>query len=184
MKLRQTLEQMCVPMLVGSTCLAMSIVTSCQMSTQATATSMSANMPPAFAMRVAGDHSLFDLPPEDTRTTSSEDLFRLVDVLDQAYAQLDFAPPYPRIRIVDTDHSRLKERAVGVAAVTDTGESRIYLNRQYLRSRADLLPLVLHELAHLKAWRVHGFEIETHGPEFMQICRAVTARRNCTAKEG
>ena len=184
MKLKQTLEQLCVPILVGGTCLTLSIIPSFHLSSQARATSQSANMPPVFAMRVVRDRSVFDLPNEATSQTSREDLLRLVDVLDDAYERLDYAPPFPRIRIVDAHHSRLHGRAVGVATITDTGESRIYLNRQYLKTRADLLPLVLHKLAHLKAWRMHGFAIETHGPEFMQICRSVTARRNCTAKEG
>lgn len=184
MKFKQTLEQLCVPILVGGTCLVLTIIPTCHFASRASGTSVSANMPPAFAMRVVRDRSVFDLPNEATRQTSRKDLLRLVDVLDDAYERLDYAPPFPRIRIVDARHSRLSGRAVGVATITETGESRIYLNRQYLASRADLLPLVLHELAHLKAWRMHGLAIEAHGPEFMQICRSVTARRNCTAKEG
>ncbi len=183
MKFRHTLQQFCVPLLIGGTVLSLIVISACHSISSGTAVSVGANAPPVFAMRIVGDRSMFDLPTTATETPRA-DLLRLVDVLDEAYDRLNFEAPFPRIRVVDPHHPRLHGRAVGVAAVTVTGESRIYLNRQYLSTRAHLLPLVLHELAHLKAWRRHGLEIETHGPEFMQICRAVTARRNCTAKEG
>ena len=139
------------------------------------------------ATRLAGIQSDFELPPIATAQTERADLFRLVDALDDAYARLDFASPFPSIRIVDADHplvrgTVLHGRRMALAALNQHGDPVIYFNRQDLQAIDDLPSLVLHELSHLKAWRVHGQGIAAHGPEFMAICRKVIRRSACGAK--
>ena len=136
------------------------------------------------AMRIAGDRSVFELPHEAVRKTPRANLLKLVDALDEAYAALDYQPPFPNVRIVNPSHPRLRGHALGVAAMTADGEARLYFSRTDLVSRRDLKPLILHELAHLKAWRMHGFDIAAYGPEFTKICRSVSRPENCTAQEG
>lgn len=139
------------------------------------------------ATRLAGKQSAFELPPIATAQTERADLFRLVDALDGAYARLDFAPPFPSIRIVDADHPMvrggvLRGRRMALAALNANGEPILYFNRQDLQATKDLSSLVLHELSHLKAWRVHGRGIAAHGPEFMAICLNVIRRSACAAR--
>lgn len=66
-----------------------------------------------------------------------------------------------------------------MAARNDQGEELIYFNRDNLIDNEALLPVVLHELSHLQAWRKHGLEIKPHGKEFMAICRSVIEKDQC-----
>ncbi|MHA7900811.1 MAG: SprT-like domain-containing protein [Henriciella sp.] len=140
------------------------------------------------ATRLTGDRSDFELPPLETAQTDRADLFRLVDALDEAYARLDFAPPFPNVRIVDANNPLFRRsfsrgRTMALAAMNDEGEPFIYFNQKDLQTTEDLLSLVLHELSHLKAWRVYGRDIPAHGREFMAICRKVIRRSDCAARE-
>lgn len=183
MKLKRNLEQICVLLMVSLSVLGLLVLASCQSTGRVHGADRLTDPSDLNATRIAGDRSVFELPAAATTQTSREDLFRLVDALDEAYERLDFAAPFPRIRIVDWHDPVLKGQAIGVAAIAAGDEERIYLNRQYLSTHAELMPLILHELAHLKAWRVHGHAIAPHGREFMAICHSVTAVRNCTARE-
>jgi len=135
------------------------------------------------ATRIVGTHSAFDLVNKKTSRTPRADLFRLVNALDKAYGVLDFAPPYPAIRIAGPGHSALRGSALARAQLNEDGDAVIYFNRHELIRRPNVEALVLHELAHLKAWRIHGTDIATHGSEFLKICYEVTTRDNCAAKE-
>lgn len=136
---------------------------------------------PVTATQYVGAASTFNLPDPIASTTPRTDLFRLVDALDKAYALMDFSTPYPGIRIVDADHPMLEDGAVGSATINDKGQEHLYFSRDYLAMGAPLAPLVIHELAHLQAWRIHGVNIAPHGREFKKICRAATARSHCVA---
>lgn len=176
----KSLVSVCVPILVGGTVLSLLILPGCQ---------SEVNHPPgvlvasdaATAPRVSGDMSAFEFSNTQTGPTPREDLFRLVDALDEAYQKLGFQPPYPNVRIVSPKHSLLSRWTVALAARNASGQEFIYVNRHYLIEGEALLPLMLHELAHLQAWRRHGMEIKPHGREFMAICKSVTEKANCTA---
>ena len=114
--------------------------------------------------------------------TSRLALLRLSNALDAAYAVYDLAPPLPAIRIVSKRHPIMDNITMAKAAVTAGGDELIYFNRAHLSNPRAIEPLVMHEVAHLKAWREHGFTIQPHGPEFKAICRAASARRNCNAR--
>lgn len=136
-----------------------------------------------LAERYIGARTAFELPPLDHKRTSSRALVRLSRALDKAYTLLDIEAPYPSIKIVSDSHQMMKGPRFGVAAVTASGEELIFLNRKYLEQRGSFESLIIHEVAHLKAWREHGHAISPHGREFKQICRAVTDRSNCTRTE-
>ena len=72
---------------------------------------------------------------------------------------------------------------IGLAMVTETGEERIYINRDYLERRRDIDALILHEIAHLQTWRVHGRNVAQHGRAYQSICRSVLPRRGCERVE-
>ena len=109
-------------------------------------------------------------------------LLRLSRALDAAYAAYDLAPPLPAIRIVSKRHPLMNKITMAKAAVTAGGEELIYFNRAHLSDSRTIQTLVMHEVAHLKAWREHGYGIQPHGPEFKAICLAASARRNCDAR--
>jgi len=136
-----------------------------------------------LAERFIGVKSTFELPAPNAKLTSSRAFVRLTRALDNAYSLLELGSPYPNIKIVSDSHHMMKGARVGVAAVTAEGEELIFFNRKYLESRRSIDSLVIHEVAHLKAWREHGHDISPHGREFKRICRAVTYRRNCTKME-
>jgi len=135
------------------------------------------------ATRISGINSAFDLVQKKSSRTPRADLFRLVNALDKAYGLLNFSPPYPAIRIAGAGHSALGGSTIARAELSDEGDSYIYFDRRNLMGRSDLQAVVLHELAHLKAWRIHGTEIAAHGREFREICHQVTTSEKCTAKE-
>lgn len=110
-------------------------------------------------------------------------LLRLSRALDAAYAAYDLAPPMPAIRIVSKRHPIMDNITMAKAAVTARGDELIYFNRAHLNDSRAIEPLVMHEVAHLKAWREHGYDIQPHGPEFKAICRSASARRNCNARK-
>ena len=138
---------------------------------------------PISATRIAGTNSAFDLVNTKIARTPRADLFRLVNALDTAYGLLDFAPPYPAIRIAGPGHSALDGSTIARAELSEAGDAYIYFDRRKLISRLDLHAVVLHELAHLKAWRMYGPHIAPHGREFQEICKQVTTREKCAAKE-
>ena len=138
---------------------------------------------PVSATRIAGTNSTFDLVQKKTTRTPRADLFRLVNALDKAYGLLDFAPPYPTIRIAGPGHSALGGSMIARAELSEAGYAYIYFDRRKLMRRSDLQAVVLHELAHLKAWRIYGTDIASHGREFREICNQVTTREKCAAKE-
>ena len=170
------------PLRASLTLLSLLVLSSCQSEVVLTDT-LATDAPAASATRMTGDISVFEIPDAKVSETPSEDLFRLVDALDDAYARLDFQPPFPAIRIIDAKSTKLYRRTLAWAARNEAGEEFIYFNRSHLVGREKLLPLVLHELAHLKAWREHGLAIELHGDEFQTICQSVTRRKHCTATE-
>ena len=128
---------------------------------------------------ISGVRGLYQVPAEVDAETSREALFRLASALDAGYTALNFAPPYPSIRIIDPRHALMSNTRIGLAIVTETGEERIYINRDYIERRSDIDALILHEIAHLQAWRVHGRNIAPHGRAYQKICRSVLPRRGC-----
>ena len=181
MKRFKHIYTICVPLMVSLTMLSVLALSACQSETVTAAAA--ALKQDATATRIKGDMSVFEIPDADVAETPREDLFRLLDALDEAYARLEFQPPFPTIRIVDAKSTKLYRRTLAWAARSNTGEEFLYFNRSHLIGREKLLPLVLHELAHLKAWRQHGLGIEMHGAEFQSICQSVTWRKHCTAME-
>ncbi len=115
--------------------------------------------------------------------TKSVALFKVVRELDRAYQRFELSPPHPKIRIVDADHDVLEGGAIAVAAVSDRGEERIYFNRRYLNAGYSIASTIRHEVAHIAAWRQHGLEIASHGPEFQSVCWAAPSRADCTAQQ-
>jgi hypothetical protein len=163
------------------TFLSMSLLTGCHFLGPKKRSTEDAAPIPVSATWHHGAASTFKLPTTAEPKTSREDLFRLVDALDKAYEMMDFAAPHPAIRIVDARHDILDDGGIGAATIDEDGKEYIYVNRDYLASGAPLAPLVIHELSHLKAWRVHGLQIAYHGKEYKEICHAFTARSHCKA---
>lgn len=128
---------------------------------------------------IAGVHGYYQVPAEADAETSRDALFRLARALDAGYVALNFAPPYPAIRIIDPRHALMSNTRIGLAVVTEAGEERIYINRDYLERRSDIDALILHEIAHLQAWRINGRNIAPHGRAYQKICRSVLPRREC-----
>jgi len=122
----------------------------------------------------------FQLP--DNAQTSRKDLFRLVNALERAYVALDFQKPYPLIRIVNRRHKALEKGAIAAAIIDDLGKEYLYFQRKQLRIGAPIDGLVIHELSHLKAWRLHGTGISVHGHEFNSICRKAATSSDCEAE--
>lgn len=168
----------CVPILVGGTVLSLLILPGCQNPVIDEATSPQPSQT-ISKMRVVGDTSAFNISSDKDGPTPREDMFRLLDALDEAYERLGFQPPYPKVRIVSRKHPLLRRWSAAMAARNDQGEELVYFNRDDLIDNEALLPLVLHELSHLQAWRQHGMDIKTHGKEFMAICRAVIEKDQC-----
>jgi SprT-like family len=123
------------------------------------------------------------MPIEEDNPTKPRALHRLANALDRAYKAYDLVPPLPSIKIVSPRHDLMRHSRVGMAAVTASGKELIYFNRAHLETRKSIEPLVMHEVAHLKAWRIHGHAIKSHGKEYKAVCRAVTDRKNCTRLE-
>ena len=92
---------------------------------------------------------------------------------------LEFEPPYPSLIITDRRHPYLPRRAVAAAVIDEDGDEHLAFSYARIRSPKPLLPLVLHEMSHLKAWRVHGHDMLTHGFKFNEICRKVASRTDC-----
>lgn len=130
----------------------------------------------------AGSDTAVELLIRQRKQTSRADVFRLVEALDEGYELLDLARPYPTIRLANPSHRLLQYSSGALAAKNAGGQEFIYFDRNRLSNKQSLRPLVLHELAHLKAWRLHGIEIAEHGPEFRKVCHSATTRRNCAAK--
>jgi len=59
------------------------------------------------------------------------------------------------------------------------GREWIYFQARYVASGKPLMPLVMHEIAHLKTWRRFGHGIASHGAEFNAVCSAATDIRDC-----
>ena len=68
MKFRHALQQFCVPLLIGGTVLSLIVISTCQSISSGSAVSIGANAPPIFAMRIAGDRSVSDLPATTPET--------------------------------------------------------------------------------------------------------------------
>ena len=132
---------------------------------------------------IAGDQSLYNVSAEMDAATSRDALFRLASALDAGYQALDFKPPFPSIRIIDPKHALMSSTRIGLAVVTETGEERIYINRSYLERRSDIEALIIHEIAHLKAWHVYGRNISAHGVSYQKVYRSALARRDCERVE-
>ena len=82
-------------------------------------------------------------------------------------ARFELTPP-PEVRIALPGELLPAEWARSV--LYESGREVILIAADAL-SRADL-PLILdHEASHLKAWRLYGPGIETHGREFRRVCR-------------
>lgn len=121
----------------------------------------------------------FQLKAIEESPSSADDLLRLASALDTAYGLLDFQPPYPAIKVVTRSHPYLESRAMASAAVDVKGREHIVFRRKFIRSNADPLPLAIHELSHLKAWRLYGTDIPLHGRKFRKICRNAASRKAC-----
>lgn len=161
------------------TFLSVSILTGCQLIGPKKRSAEEAPSVPVSATWHHGSTSTFKLPVGAEPKTSRDDLYRLIDTLNSAYAVMAFEKPYPGIRIVGARHDMLLDGAIGSATIAKDGREHIYINRDYLASGASLTPLVIHELAHLQAWRTHGVQIAYHGREYKEICHAYTARSHC-----
>lgn len=122
----------------------------------------------------------FVLP--DEAQTARRDLFRLVDALERAYRVLAYEPPYPKIHIVSRRHSALERGAIAAAVIDAVGKEYLYFERRYLRRGYPIDGLVVHELAHLQAWRIHGVDVPKHGKEFKDICRLGASVQDCAAE--
>lgn len=133
----------------------------------------------AFAL----DEAEFALSSIEGVGTSRDDLFKLSDALKAAYKAAELTPPFPLIRIVDAGHDRLQGSAIATAMVGASGQEFIYFNRRAVKHALSLEPIVFHEVAHLKAWRIHGHTIDPHGAEYKSVCWSMTSRYHCTAKE-
>ena len=120
---------------------------------------------------------------EPVTETPPEDIERLEAALEEAYEIADFEPPYPVIRITSRRSDFLERNALATAAITEDGLEVIYMDRSRIIRGTPLLPLMLHELAHLKTWREHGIDVPVHGRQFMVICQSFADRRTCE-KEG
>lgn len=97
--------------------------------------------------------------------------------LDAAYELLDFQAPYPEIKIVD--RRRKDQMILANAYIGKDGSETIAISRRQLQASQPLLPLLVHELAHLQAWRRYGTVIAVHGQEFQQICRSAVSIEAC-----
>ncbi|MEL6860067.1 MAG: SprT-like domain-containing protein [Pseudomonadota bacterium] len=139
--------------------------------------------PVSAARTYEGARSTFNLPSKAEAKTRTRDLFRLVDALDKGYRQFELAPPYPQIRIVDKNHEAFPDYGLAVAMRSASGREYIYFNRSYLEKTSDLDSTVMHELAHIKTWRMHGIHVREHGKEYRTICRAATDRDHCSSKD-
>lgn len=134
---------------------------------------------PAIDQQVGTNGHRFEHRMTPDGRTSQADIRRLMRTLDTAYEALDFQAPYPRIEIVHG--RRVNRKTLASASVDIDGVERIVIRREHVRSERELLPLLVHELSHLQAWRRHGTTIAVHGREFWQICRVAAKAEACAA---
>ena len=59
MKLKQTLEQFCAPLLIGGSVLSLIVISACHSLSSEATISVGANMPPVFSMRIETHGSEF-----------------------------------------------------------------------------------------------------------------------------
>ena len=75
-----------------------------------------------------------------------------------------------QVEFVGQNHWLMEpDNKVAVAARDPAGGEWMLINTD-----ADmdyLVGAIQHEMAHLLAWRIHGEDIEEHGPKFRAICR-------------
>ena len=179
--MQKLLHRVCAAILTGIVC------------SGASCTHSSTSTPSAFYLPSDEQTYSASISSIDASKTSPSDLFKLVDALDAAYQAAalspphpsihSLSPPHPSIHIVEPNHDRLQNNAVAVAMDDSSGRDYIYFNRDGVRRALSLNPIVFHEVAHLKAWRLYGHDIEAHGPEFKTVCWALTSRYHCTEAE-
>lgn len=78
--------------------------------------------------------------------------------------------PMPRVRLVKSGSGDLERGELARAVVYDSGREEVRVS-QRLMSDPRLPGAFDHEAAHLLTWRIHGHDVEVHGPEFRAICR-------------
>ena len=169
--MQKLLHRVCAASLMGIVC------------SGASCTTPSTSTPTAFYLPSDEQRFSASVSSIDASRTSPSDLFKLVDALEAAYRAAALSPPHPSIHIVEPNHDRLRNNAVAVAMVDASGREYIYFNRDGVRRALSLNPIVFHEVAHLKAWRLYGHDIEAHGPEFKTVCWTLTSRYHCTETE-
>lgn len=130
-------------------------------------------------------HTAFQYRPTTAKETPREDLLRLINATNGAYEALGFREPYPLIRIVGPNDSRLSSRqALATATIDENDKEVLYFNREWIASGRPMQGVVTHEYAHFQTWRQYGHRVYEHGREFWAVCTAATNRKNCTKYEG
>lgn len=77
--------------------------------------------------------------------------------------------PMPRLRIVKPDSPDLERGELARAVLFESGKEEVRVAVRLLTDRR-LQNALDHEAAHLRTWRDHGPDVETHGREFREIC--------------
>lgn len=98
-----------------------------------------------------------------------------VATFSNAQAELIKQVGVVRVQYVQTGEYGMKAKEVARAVRTNEGGQYILINLDADLSEMD--GWYWHEMAHLVAWKIHGEGIETHGPEFRKICRALVKHR-------
>lgn len=88
---------------------------------------------------------------------------------EQCFARFELDPA-PTVVVIPFGDPRLSMSEWAKAVRYDSGRDEIWIAEDAAR-RGDLELILDHEASHLKAWRVHGEGIETHGKEWRRICR-------------
>ena len=95
------------------------------------------------------------LKGEELDETPADDLFRLQEAVDEAYDALNWEGDKPTLRITGRRTNNLASNEVARAVLAESGEY-IYMRRSLVMSDRDLTPILIHELAHIQAWREYG----------------------------
>lgn len=109
------------------------------------------------------------LKGEELDETPADDLFRLQEAVDEAYDALNWEGDKPTLRITGRRTNNLASNEVARAVLAESGEY-IYMRRSLVMSDRDLTPILIHELAHIQAWREYGPTIQPHGWEYLAVC--------------
>ena len=109
------------------------------------------------------------------------DAARVGEAAHEAYEAYGLVKPWPGVRIVRKGHPLLSDGSIGKAAMYESGMELIYIDYDYVDSKAILREIFMHEVAHVLAYRVHGPGIAEHGREFLATCTRVSPRNFCTA---